>query len=224
MISTISMCALALLFSYISSGIICRDQVRAGRSVAEKALAAFPRERKKVIYCCIMVLYLVSLAAVITNIYTENLCTCAKTLALASLMFPMATIDRAQLRIPNKLLLFGLSYRVAILILELIFFRDGLLFTVLSELISAVAVGVLFFIFSLIIKNGIGMGDIKFFIMMALLLGPFRLISAVLIIMLIAFFVALYKLIIKKANKKDEFAFGPIIAIGSIISFMIFGS
>lgn len=224
MINTIIVCCFALVFAYISSGIINLRQVKKENTVTAKAIAAIPKSRNTIIYCLIMLVYLLVLSIVITNLYSGNLCDYIKTVAISSLMWPMAQIDYKFKRIPNKLIVLGIIFRLLILVFEIIFFRDGLIFTIIFELIASVGIGAVLLLSLLIIKNGIGMGDIKFFMLMALFLGAYRLISAVFIVMIIAFFVALYKLIVKKEGKNAEFAFGPSIAIGSLISFTIFGN
>lgn len=214
----------SLAFTYISWGIINLRQVKSKKKIFEKAIAVFPKSKGNIIYCVLMLGYMIALSFVITNVYEGNICDHIKTIALASLMWPMAQIDYKFKRIPNKLLILGLIYRVIILIFEIIFYRDGLVFTILLEVIGSLAIGLVLLLTLLIVKNGIGMGDIKLFMLMGLFVGVYRLLSGLLIIMLIAFFISLYKLIIKKENKKAEFAFGPSIAIGSLISFVIFGS
>ena len=214
----------SLVFTYISWGIINLRQVKSKNSISEKAIAVFPKSKGSIIYCIFMLVYMIALSFVITNVYEGNICDYIKTLALASLMWPMAQIDYKFKRIPNKLLVLGLIYRVIILVFELIFYRDGLVFTILLEIIGSMAIGLILLLTLLIVKNGIGMGDVKLFMIMGLFIGVYRLMSALIIIMFIAFFISLYKLIIKKEGKKAEFAFGPSIAIGSLISFVIFGN
>lgn len=222
--NTIITCVLAIFLSYISCGIINLRQVKAEKGIIKKAIAAFPKSKSSKIYCSVMLVYMIALSIVITNLYSDNICEYAKSVALASLMWPMAQIDHKFMRIPNKLIVLGLIYRYYIFVFELIYYRDGLLSTVISELIGALAIFIVLMLISLIIKNGIGMGDVKFLMLMGLMLGMYRLAATVFVIMIITFFVSLYKLIIKKVDKKSEFAFGPLIAIGSAISFIIFGN
>lgn len=221
---TLAVCFFAVLFSYISSGIINLRQVKEETDILKRGLAAFPKNKKKIIYCIVMLLYMIALSLVIVNFYNGNLCDYIKTIAIASLMWPMAQIDYKFMRIPNKLIILGLIYRLIILIFEIILYRDNLFSTVIFEVIASIGIGLVLILSLVIVKNGIGMGDIKFFMLMGLFLGAYRLISAVFVIMIIAFFVSLYKLIIKREGKKSEFAFGPIIALGSLVSFIIFGN
>lgn len=224
MFNTVFTCGLSIVFAYISSGIINLRQIKDENIFIKKSLAAFPRKKSAIVYCFIMLIYQLALSIIITNFYNGNLCDYVKTIAIASLMWPMALIDNKFKRIPNKLIVLGLIYRLIILFFEIVFFREGLVYTVVFELIAALGIGTILILSLFIIKNGIGMGDIKFFMLMGLFLGAYRLLSAVFIVMIIAFFIALYKLFIKKEGKKAEFAFGPSIAIGSLISFIIFGN
>ena len=215
----------AFVCTFISCGIINREQVRLEHNALKKLIKCFPSEKKKIIYCTVMLLYTIGLVMVLQLVYTgDTVVSDVKTIALASLMWPMAAIDYQSLRIPNKLVLLGLIYRAIILIFELLFFREGLLYTLLFEGIGAIAIGALLLLSLIVIKNGIGMGDIKFFMLMGLFLGVYRLISAVLLSLFIALGISLYKLIVKKEGKKTQFAFGPVIAVGSLISFILFGN
>lgn len=224
MINSIFVCCFAVFFSYISCGIINLKQVKKEKVFVKKAVSAFPVKRTEIIYCSVMLVYMLSLSLVITNVYSGNLCSYIKTIALASLMWPMAYIDKKSMRIPNKLIVLGLIYRGIILIFELLFFGEGLLSTLLLELLAAIGIGAVLMLSLIVVKNGIGMGDIKFFMLMGLFLGVYRLLSSLFAVMIIAFFVALYKLIIKKESRKAEFSFGPAIAAGSLLSFIIFGN
>lgn len=199
-------------------------QVKKAENFISKGLAVFPRESKKIIYCCLMLVYQISLSIVITKFYSGNMCDYAKTIALASLMWPMAQIDFKYKRIPNKLIFLGLLYRFIILIFEVIFYRETLGYTVLLDIIACIGIGAILLLSLVVVRDGIGMGDVKFFMLMGLFLGPYRLISSVFIVIIIAFFIGIYKLAIKKEGRKSEFAFGPAIAIGSLISFVILGN
>jgi len=214
----------SLLFTYVSMGIINLRAVKKENTLVKKAITAFPKNKRKIIYCILMLIYMVSLSLLITNIYSGNTCDYIKTAAIASLMWPMAQIDYKFQRIPNKLILVGLGYRIIILIFEVIFFPSNLFYTVLYEIVAAFAIGTILIVSSVIVKNGIGMGDVKFLMLTGLFLGPYRLMSAIIIIMIIAVFVSLYKLFVKKEKKTAEFAFGPCIAIGGLMSFIIFGN
>ena len=210
-----------VLTSFVSLGIINRQQIRKCKGFLNKFTAAFRLEKKMAIYVVIMLFYMLVLATVMCIFNTEIISQLLKYISLASLMWPMAYIDYTQMRIPNKIVLLGLGYRAFVLVIELIFYRKTLLQTVVSELIALGATTIIIVICMLAMRGSIGMGDLKFLMMMSLMLGTNRFFSAILVIMLIAFVVALYLLIVKKKNKKDSFSFGPVIALGSLISLII---
>lgn len=222
--NNIILICVTFITTFIACGIINLMNVKKQSTLLKKAIAVVPTDRKKIMCVLLMLAYMVLLDVMLICFYQENFVLNLKIVCLASLMWPMAQIDKKQLRIPNKLILVGLGYRLAILIFEVVFFREHLLSVVIAEVLSSIAIAVVLLISGLLVKNGIGMGDIKFFMLMALMLGPYRFISSLLLIMIIAFFVSLYKLVIKKNDKKTEFPFGPIIALGSLLSFIIFGS
>lgn len=215
---------LSLITSYISCGIINCKRVKEENSIFQKAISALPNKKFEIFYCILMFICLEALSLLFVLVYKNNIFESIKLICLSSLLFPMAYIDYKQYRIPNKLVLLGLGYRIFILIFELIFFNYS---NVISSLISegiALAVVTLFLgICTLVFRGGIGMGDLKFLMMMALLHGFNRLLISLMVVMIFAFFFALYLIIFKKKGKKDSFCFGPIIASGTLVSLIFFG-
>ena len=70
----------------------------------------------------------------------------------------------------------------------------------------------------IIVKNGLGMGDVKLLILIGLLEGMDGAISSLFISMLIIFTVSIVLIIAKKKSKTDMLPFAPYILIGTIIS------
>lgn len=214
------MLIITFITTYISTAVINLKQFKQSRN---KVLGVFPSEKSKIFYCLIMLAYQISLCFVLNYFNRENLCEHAKIICFTSIMWPLAQIDFKQKRIPNKLLLLCLSYRAIILIFEMIFYMDTLKTVILSEVIVLVAVTIIIGICMLVIKNGIGMGDLKLLMVMSLMLSPYVFLNCILLSMIISFFVALYLLIIKKKTKKYDFAFGPMVAVGVLAISLIMG-
>ncbi len=104
------------------------------------------------------------------------------------------------------------------------------LFTLGSEYLSilkrdgiAVLFVVFFFLLSLIMKNSIGMGDIKLLLVMALFQGVTGFFGALFISMIVAFIIAIVFLVSKRKHKKDSMAFAPSLLVGTIISIALAG-
>ena len=75
----------------------------------------------------------------------------------------------------------------------------------------------------LVVKNGIGFGDMKLFVVMGLLLGLDGIWGAIFMALIVSFFIALYVLITKKKTRKDAIPFGPALVIGTYLSICLSG-
>lgn len=145
----------------------------------------------------------------------------AKRLVLLGLLWPIALIDLKTLRIPNKFILIGLISRAVILILEVIFKLESLKITLISEVIAAAGLLIASILCSLCIKNSIGFGDMKLFVVMGLLLGLEGIWNSVFVSLLVLFLMSVVLLITKKKTKKDSIPFGPAVALGTYLSIVL---
>ena len=73
------------------------------------------------------------------------------------------------------------------------------------------------------IKNGIGFGDMKLFIVMGLMLGLDGIWGAVFLALIVSFLIAAFALITKKKTRKDAIPFGPALVIGTYLSICLSG-
>jgi leader peptidase (prepilin peptidase)/N-methyltransferase len=147
-----------------------------------------------------------------------------KRIALLSLLWPIALIDYKSYRIPNIFIIAGLSYRVIIFVFELVFEYEGIWTRGLSELIAAGALGLAALLCGLVLKNSIGFGDIKLFIVMGLLLGLGGIWNSIFVSLVISFIISIVLLITKKKKRKDAIPFAPAIMIGTYLSVFLTGT
>lgn len=147
-----------------------------------------------------------------------------KRIALLSILWVAAYYDNKCCRIPNGIIILGLGYRAIILIAELLWSRTNLLQIIISEVIAAAALVILSLLCILIIKNSLGMGDIKLFIVMGLLQGVIGVSSSVFASLLVSFFVSVYLLLSRKKTRKDAIPFAPCILIGTMLSVFLTGA
>lgn len=140
-----------------------------------------------------------------------------------AVLWPAATIDAREHKIPNQLLLIALLYKVGIVIAELICCSQRIVQVIVSEFIVIMMICAVCFVCRLIIKDGICMGDIKLMIVMALLLGGSSFFNAIFVSMWIVFLEAVVVLMAKKKKKSDSIAFAPSVLIGTSISMILTG-
>lgn len=176
------------------------------------------------IYCVIMSLISVLISSMFVFVYNGNdLWFSLKRVILLSVMWPIAYIDFKTYRIPNVFILYGLISRAIILIFELIFGRNYIGPIIKSEIIASAVLIVSALLCTIIIKNSIGFGDIKLFLVMGLMQGIDGVWSSVFLSLIISFTVAVVLLISRKKTRKDAIPFGPSLVIGTFISIFLTG-
>ena len=146
-----------------------------------------------------------------------------KRLSLLSLLWALGYIDYKTHKIPNRFILLGLTYRAFFLILELFLEREGLVGILLSEGVAAIVLIIASILCSICVKNSMGFGDIKLFVVMGLLLGFSSIWNAIFVSLVITFIVSVILLISRKKSRKDAIPFAPFLMIGTYISIIITG-
>ena len=139
-------------------------------------------------------------------------------LSMIAVCFPAAWVDASEKRIPNKIILSGLAVQTVIMIIEAIYNSPAFLDSLKSRGIALLLIVVFCGIALLIIKDGMGMGDVKLFLLLALMGGIDLILSILFFSMIVAFFMGLYELIIKKQGKKAAIPFAPAILIGVLFT------
>lgn len=181
-------------------------------------------QKKVIIYSVIMVVITIGAAVLYCIYYQDNsIFTNIKRLALLCLIWPLAYIDYTTFRIPNAFIIFGLVLRVAIFPFELLFSTGSVWMTLLSEVIASAALFIAAILCSIFVKDSIGFGDIKLFIVMGLYLSLDGIWGAIFLSLIVSFFVSLFLLVTKKKGRKDAIPFAPAIVVGTYLSVCLTG-
>lgn len=176
------------------------------------------------IYSIITLVVLVGLGIELELIYKNNLLIWnIKLLVLTGIIFPAAFIDYKEHIIPNKIIGSAILLRIVIWIIEAFIDVEKFLSVLKGDIIASVIIVVFFFLCSLIVKNGIGMGDVKLMGIMALYQGLTGIMSSLFFSMLVAFVEAIVLLITHKKNRKDAIAFAPAVLVGTILAVAMTG-
>lgn len=144
-----------------------------------------------------------------------------KVMVLLSIMAVVLVTDFYSFRIPNTFIIYGLVARVLILAYEFIKTSDILGIVIKNEIIGALALLFCGILCNVVIKNSLGYGDIKLFILMGLFLGLSNVWNAMIVSLIISFFVSVYVLLVKKMKKNDIIPFAPSIAIGTFLTVLL---
>lgn len=140
---------------------------------------------------------------------------------LLGALYPIAWEDARERKIPNRWLIYSLLCRGILFLAEAICFPALLKENIIFILVGGMISGAIFFIAYVLSKHAIGMGDVKLFAVLGLYLG----IGTTYMVMLVSLTLsAVYGIILvlrKKKSIKDEIAFGPFIAAGTLIVLLI---
>lgn len=182
------------------------------------------KEKEAKIYALVLGILTIAASAFLCNRYAEygifhNL----KRVSLLTIMWPIAYIDFKTYRIPNIFIVLGVIYRGILLGFELLSRSSNLRMVVTSEGIAAIAMFAATALCAVCIKNSIGAGDIKLFVLMGLMLGTEGIWNAVFLALIVSFIIAAVLLLTKRKGRKDFIPFGPAIAIGTYLSILLTG-
>ena len=226
----IPLCAAALMLSGVGVCLLAADhnkqqekRLQAGET-ADKSSSGSWLTKKLIIFGSLMTLLCVGIAVSLSLLNTSpSLLFAFKRVCILSLLWPAAYIDYHTYRIPNSFIVAGLTYRFVILAFELVFESEGIWLRLGAELLAAVGLALAAFLCGLLIKNSVGFGDIKLFVVMGLLLGLDGIWSAIFVSLLISFVVSAVLLSTRKKKRKDVIPFAPALMIGTYISVFLTG-
>lgn len=180
--------------------------------------------RPALIYSATCFVLTILIAVFFPKVYPDNsIWVNVKRMVLLSIIWPIAYIDFKTLRIPNLFVIYGLVCRAVILVFEIFLGHQYVWQFLISEAIAAGALLLAAVLCALIVKNGIGFGDMKLFVVMGLMLGLEGIWGAIFLALVVSFFIAAFLLITKKKTRKDAIPFGPALVIGTYLSICLSG-
>ncbi len=180
--------------------------------------------KRLILYCAAMFVGLTCIAVLFVTVYENNrLLTDLRLLFLLAVIFTAAAVDFWSNVIPNELILIALGARIFLWIGELVTLQNEFRTLLLSDLLACLIVLALFLIGVVIVKSGLGMGDIKLLLVMCLFQGFYGAVSSVFSSLLVAFFISIIALITKKKTRKDTLPFAPAILVGTYLSVFLTG-
>ena len=221
----ILLASLTLVMCFIAMFSIKYTPIKRAEQMKEKLKAFFHSTAKEAVTFIAMFLSVAAVSLMLVLFYENNTVLFnIKRMVLVSLLWIAAYFDFKSYRIPNKLILLGLALRTVILMFELVFEREEILYICVSELIAAAVLLVMSFVAMFVVKNGLGMGDAKLFAVMGLYLGIQGSLSAVFMSLIAIFFISVILMIRKKKKRKDSLPFAPAILVGTTVAVSIFGA
>lgn len=215
---------LVVIFGIMGLIYLTFDTWKAKLPIKEKLQKLWNEEKRQVLYCFLGILCGASLIIVFHYIYKGNtLIGNIRLLTLIMLLFPIAWVDYQKHIIPNKLVLIGIIVRIPYIIIEMMRYTGDFVPMIKDIFYAIILVLIIFILCVLVMKTGIGMGDIKLLFVMGLYQGISGLFSSLFMSLLITFFISIYLLIARKKTKKDMLPFAPPLLLGTLISIAITG-
>ena len=202
------------------------EAAAAAVEVAEKA-ACSPFARPSIgrrVFLILMMLSLCGMSVALGRIYPNNtLVENGKLIFLLACLFVAANIDARFRIIPNKLVLAAMVARVVFWMIELFANPNSFWRIMKNDLAGCLLIIGFFVVGVLLVKGGIGMGDVKLMLVMALFQGFYGVVSSLFCSLFVAFIYAIVVLLLRKKTKKDSVAFAPAILLGTMLSVFLTG-
>lgn len=136
-------------------------------------------------------------------------------------LYPIAVIDYKEKIIPNKLILVGFAGWI-IYFASCVFINGNNIVSAGKTSLGGLAFGAgVFLISALIVRGGVGMGDVKLFAVLGMLFGFSGVFTILFFTLIMLFIIGIVMLIIKKANKKSTFPMAPFVLFGLMLTIIL---
>lgn len=176
------------------------------------------------IYSIIILLSLIAIILIRQSVYEDtDVCDVARDMMIVSLLWVAAAIDKKFYKIPNGIIITGIVYWIAATIYDLFTQSEVCLGNVISELIAVSIIILVVGICLLLMKNSIGMGDLKLLLLVAAFFGLADMLTAVFLSLLVAFVASLVFLIRKTKTRQDVIPFAPFMLTGTMLAIILTG-
>lgn len=176
------------------------------------------------IYSIIILLSLIAIILIRQSVYEDtDVCDVARDMMIVSLLWVAAAIDKKFYKIPNGIIITGIVYWIAATIYDLFTQSEVCLSNVISELIAVAIIILVVGICLLLMKNSIGMGDLKLLLLVAAFFGLADMLTAVFLSLLVAFVASLVFLIRKTKTRQDVIPFTPFMLTGTMLAIILTG-
>lgn len=223
-IQIVILCILSITISLLGLGYLSHYELKDENPEATFTMKSLVEKKSRMIYAIVMLFCLCGMSVVLAMIYPGNeLLENLKRIILLAILFVVAFIDYKKFIIPNQVIVFALLVRFGFYIAEFFIDTEQFWVTLKNHLLALGIVVVFFIVGVLIVKNGLGMGDVKLMIVMCLYQGFSGVISSLFFSLCVAFVLSIGLLISKKKTKKDSIAFAPSILCGTVISVFMTG-
>ena len=186
--------------------------------------ASGKQTRNSLVYLGIMAVLTVGLGIWLNLYYRDNiLLTNLKAVTLIAILAVAALTDFRKHLIPNELVLAGLGLRLVYAILEFIVLKMDYIQILKGDLFSLILPLAMMLLGVFVVKNGVGMGDVKLLAVIGIFAGLSGAIPSLFFALVIAFLLSIVLMIMKKKGRKDTIAFAPSLLAGTFVAIVLTG-
>ncbi len=188
---------------------------------AEVARKEKPQKIKLQIYFGISTLINALLLALSYFHYNDRVIYAFKLAVILQWLIVIALIDFYCYIIPNKLVLLGMVAAILFATTEILLVSYPIFITLKEYFFGLLLGGGVFFLSAVLVKGSVGMGDIKLFAILGLLLGWLGVFSLMFFTVLVSAIYSIFVLLSKKGDKKTLLPLGPFTYAGMIIVLLL---
>ena len=206
----------------ICSFLLCQkmlDRIYSGE--AEVARKEKPKKLNVQIYFGIGTLINALLLALSYFHYNDRVIYAFKLAVILQWLIVIAFIDFYCYIIPNKLVLLGMVVAILFATTEILLVSYPIFITLKEYFFGLLLGGGVFFLSAVLVKGSVGMGDIKLFAILGLLLGWLGVFSLLFFTVLVSAIYSIFVLLSKKGDKKTLLPLGPFTYAGMIIVLLL---
>lgn len=137
------------------------------------------------------------------------------------LVYLLANVDYHEKKIPNKIVFTLLLLRMVFLAYEVIVNLSYWKTVVVYPLLGAAIGGMIMALAMFVSRNGVGMGDVKLFIVIGAFVGSTEILATMFYTFMISALCGIVLLITKKAGLKDSIPMAPFACAGVAIEYLL---
>ena len=208
---------MVLILTILVSSYLQKDEILEEGKGKINVTKIIPKNLKNTIFLAVAFIFGITVFAMQYNHFVEYI-QASKLTFLIMLLAPIAYIDFKSHKIPNILVITGILARFVFYIIEMIVLNKKMLDILFSD-IKGVLLGCgILLLGSLITKNGVGMGDVKMYAVIAMFMGYSGTILSLIISLFVCFIASIILLVTGKKTRKDTIPLAPFVYIGTFIT------
>lgn len=203
------------------SGLLIRLVTDKCESLQENQEISGKEHKHCTVYLIVALTLNIAVALFMKLFYNDSWQEIVRVLLVISVLWACAWVDVKSRIIPNKILLIGLLIRCVLIAVESLLSPGEVRYILLSSIVAAIALFIGSFLCRLVSHDSIGFGDVKLLAFMGFCLQNDRIWGVIFLSAIVAFVYSLYLVLCKKANRKTEIPFAPLLLAGTIAASII---